>query len=74
MDGTSVSIIADSSVGNNNYQLPTFGGQYTWSYNKYFNGSIFAVRLYSRALTSDEIAANYKIDKIRFSLTDGGGL
>lgn len=31
-------------------------------------GSIYNVRLYSRALTPDEIAHNYAIDKIRFNL------
>ena len=29
---------------------------------------IYALRLYSRALTADEIAANYDVDKIRFNL------
>lgn len=31
-------------------------------------GSIYSVRLYSRALTAEEIAHNYAIDKIRFNL------
>ena len=31
-------------------------------------GAIYCVRLYSRALTADEIAANYAIDKARFSI------
>jgi len=33
-----------------------------------FGGDIYAIRLYSRALTADEIAANYAIDKARFNL------
>jgi hypothetical protein len=33
------------------------------------NARFFNVRLYSRALTADEIAANYAIDKERFNLT-----
>lgn len=33
-----------------------------------FNGRIFSVRIYSRALTAAEIAANYAIDKARFNL------
>lgn len=31
-------------------------------------GSIFCIRRYSRALSADEIAANYAIDKARFNL------
>lgn len=35
----------------------------------YYSGcSIYAVRMYSRALTADEIAANYAIDQERFNL------
>ena len=33
-----------------------------------FVGNYYCVRLYSRALTADEIAANYAIDKERFNL------
>lgn len=33
-----------------------------------FSGRLYAMRLYSRALTADEIAANYAIDKARFNL------
>ena len=33
-----------------------------------WNGNVNAVRLYSRALTADEIAANYAVDKARFNL------
>ena len=36
----------------------------SWS----FSGDIYSLRLYSRALTADEIAHNYEIDKIRFNL------
>ncbi len=32
------------------------------------SGPIYCVRIYSRALTADEIAANYAIDKARFGL------
>lgn len=34
----------------------------------YFDGDLYTVRLYSRAPTADEIAANYAIDKERFKL------
>ena len=33
-----------------------------------FDGDIFCIRVYNRALTADEIAANYAIDKARFGL------
>ena len=33
-----------------------------------FSGDIYSIRLYSRALTADEIAANYAVDKARFNL------
>ena len=33
------------------------------------NGKVYACRLYSRALTAQEIAANYAIDKARFGLS-----
>ena len=32
------------------------------------SGNIYAVRVYSRALTADEIAANFAVDKERFNL------
>ena len=52
-----------------NYQNRPFGlsgasNYYLWN----FVGNYYCVRLYSRALTADEIAANYAIDKARFNL------
>ena len=45
------------------------GNTYQYDYSSaHFNGYIYCVRLYSRALTADEIAHNYKIDKERFNL------
>ncbi len=44
----------------------TLGRGY-WADN-IFLGHIYCVRLYSRALAADEIAANYAIDKERFNL------
>jgi hypothetical protein len=38
-----------------------------YGFNK-FNGNIYSVRIYSRALTAEEIAYNYNIDKQRFGL------
>lgn len=34
----------------------------------YFNGKIYAVRIYNRALSAEEIEENYQTDKIRFGL------
>ena len=38
--------------------------------NTTFEGSLFAVRIHSRALTDAEIQKNYRVDKQRFGLTD----
>ena len=40
------------------YQVRDYGG----------SGYIYCLRIYARALTSEEIAHNYKVDKIRFNL------
>ena len=34
----------------------------------HMNGRVFCVRVYNRALTSEEVAHNYNIDKVRFGL------
>lgn len=36
--------------------------------NRGFDGAVFAIRVYNRVLTADEIAHNYAIDKARFNL------
>lgn len=36
----------------------------------HFWGDAYCMRLYNRALTADEIAANYAVDKARFNLPD----
>ena len=59
----------------------------TWSVNSYatclgrgisdnykFTGEYYAIRLYSRALTADEIAVNANIDKMRFEGADSADL
>ena len=53
-----------------NYANPTSGGlAIGGGYNSMpFFGEIFNIRLYSRALSADEIVANYAIDKERFNL------
>ncbi len=37
---------------------------------RFFNGSIYVIRMYNRALTDEEIAHNYSIDKARFGIED----
>lgn len=46
---------------------------FLWAFNSggsKCNGKVYCIRLYSRALTASEIAANYAIDKARFNLPD----
>lgn len=38
------------------------------SNNYYFEGKIYSVRIYNRALTEQEIQQNYQIDKVRFGI------
>jgi hypothetical protein len=42
--------------------------QYSRDWAETRDTTFCAVRLYSRALTADEIAANYAVDKARFNL------
>lgn len=53
-----------------NYANPLSGGlAIGGGYNSMpFFGEIFNIRIYSRELTAEEIAANYAIDKARFNL------
>lgn len=69
VDGVQLSIVNQDGWGNNNYTVPTFGGQMSHGGTKpFFSGKIYCVRCYSRALTAEEIAANYAIDARRFGL------
>ena len=49
-----------------NLPFSVFG--WDWDYGFPAVGDFCAVRIYNRALTADEIAHNYKIDKIRFGI------
>lgn len=40
----------------------------TSSESSYFNGKIYNARIYSKALTADEVSTNYQIDKARFGI------
>lgn len=41
-----------------------------WNGAVSLNGNIYAVRIYNRVLTDEEIKTNYKIDKYRFGITE----
>ena len=48
-------------------------GRYGYSLGDRFpQGYWYCIRLYSRALTAEEVAANYAVDAKRFNLTGGG--
>lgn len=38
------------------------------STNEYFNGKIYSVRLYNRALSDEEVKHNYEIDMAKFGI------
>ena len=64
-DGTNILTYFDGSHDGTTTQdtAITYTGKMYWR-----RGIIYAVRVYSRALTADEIAHNYAIDKERFNL------
>lgn len=66
LDSALCTITPDVAAGSSTSTSAFFIGMIK-AYNK-FSGKIHSVRLYSRALTADEIAANYAIDKARFGL------
>ena len=82
-DGTTVSAInngvvvyskADTVVGGISpsqtyafYLMRYWGGSYT---NFLTYGTVYGCRMYSRALTAEELAHNYAVDKARFNLPD----
>ena len=63
------STVAYSSTINtdtNGMSIGAYGGTSNKSY--YYNGKIAAVRVYNKALTLDEISANFNAQKGRFGL------
>ena len=52
----------------NSGQISLGGRYYNGSYNYYFKGKIYCVRVYNRQLTQVEIEHNRKIDKERFGI------
>ena len=45
-------------------------GRWHNSNGYYSNQNVYAMRVYNRALTEDEIRQNYEIDKVRFNIQD----
>ena len=63
--------VATGTYSTNNWSRRdgSFGLSGSSNYAIYnFVGNYYCVRLYSRALTAEEIARNYNIDKARFNL------
>lgn len=54
-------------LGNNPYNNSIEGSS---TYSKWLNGKVYSVRIYNRALTDEEVAHNYEIDKERFGIED----
>ena len=75
----SASVVGDDAYINGNYvQINTSGRNQSSAYwrNTFIggiSGEVMCIRFYSRALSADEIAHNYEIDRIRFNLDGGGG-
>lgn len=57
-----------SKTGVNIYQLDTVLGRWGWYDDGYFEGTIYSVRKYNRALTAQEMQTNYNVDKMRFDM------
>ena len=70
-DGYVRGALASGTKSSNNWSVRngTFGLSGSSNYSAWnFVGNYYCVRLYSRALTAEEIAANYAIDKARFGI------
>jgi len=62
---TSTNYTSSPQVSSPAYQI----GRWGWtSWYRYFNGLIYNVQLYNRALTGDEIARNYNATRHRFGV------
>jgi len=65
VEQTPVGTNANGAVGN---YLQLGARVFNNAVGGYFDGDLYTVRLYSRAPTAAEIAANYAVDKARFNL------
>ena len=68
VNGTVLSEVTHSTDRWSNGQHTGIGGR-EWQNNWKVYGDYYCTRLYSRALTAAEIAANYAVDKVRFGLS-----
>lgn len=67
------SLLTDFTTSGSNIDLENtsikIGRGWQWdNANRSFNGIIYAVRVYDRKLTADEVKNNYEIDKVRYKL------
>jgi hypothetical protein len=61
--------IGTTTTNNWSYRTGSFGLSGSSNYSSYnFVGNYYCIRLYNRALTAAEVAANYAIDAARFGL------
>ena len=70
MNGTSLSTSSNSYMGGaNSYNyIGKRRSEGDASGNNFFAGKIYSIRLYSRQLTSAEVAANLAVDNVRFQM------
>ena len=59
-------VLEDDATNMSIYQTNTILGRWGAYDNRYFNGVIYSIRKYNKALTIDEIQQNYNVDKMRF--------
>lgn len=74
VDGRAVPILNPSPNGwGYNYSgrcsIACYGVSNFHQNSSYIDGDIYNIRIYSRALTAAEVAANYAVDKARFNLS-----
>lgn len=67
-DSTGTDIATGSGSGKFNRRVFRIGADGRVGQGMCFYGNIYCIRIYNRALTAAEIAHNYAIDKIRFSI------
>lgn len=61
--------VKTSSFTSGNWSNPISRSLYIGGpYSKKFKGKVFAIRIYNRKLTDDEVAANYAVDRARFKI------
>lgn len=65
-NGWSLAATSGTDAWGNPSSTTTYIGRRAANTVAAFSGSIYCIRLYSRQLTDEEIAANYEVDRLRF--------